>query len=199
MSMSLGLRVRGPHRRVDLLVRPPAERRLAAPQLHQERGHCEDVGRRCQLSSVDLLGRHVTRRAEDTVSARRRGPGRGDAEVDDLDLPLFVHHHVARRHVAVHDVHPAVRVVERAADLDAHVRALLRREALSCPDLAPPGGAPPCSRPRRTPSRGSTSRARRRARRPARCSGARGRRWSSPPRRSGARTRRRTRARRGSA
>ena len=86
----------------------------------------------------DLLGRHVPGRAEDALAARRRRHGRRDAEVDDLDLALLVDHHVARRDVAVDDVHAAVRVVERAADLDADVRALFGRRG---PCASPPAAA----------------------------------------------------------
>ena len=71
---------------------------------------------------------------EPKTAAARWTPSRRarDAEVDDLDLALLVDHHVARRHVAVDDVHAAVRVVERAADLDADVRALLGRQRRAC-------------------------------------------------------------------
>ena len=54
--------------------------------------------------------------------------GSGDAEVDQLHLTFLVEHHVSRRDVAMHDLHPAVRVVERATHLHAHVCALLGRE-----------------------------------------------------------------------
>ncbi len=123
-----GPRVRRAHRGFDVFARPAAEGRLAAPELHQQDRDGEHVGRGRELLRVHLLGRHVAGRAEDAVPARRGGHGGGDAEVDDLDLALFVDHHVARGHVAVHDVHAPVGVVERATDLDADVRALLGRE-----------------------------------------------------------------------
>ena len=76
-----------------------------------------------------MLGRHVTRASRTPRRPlRRRRHGRRDAEVDEPHLPLFVDHHVARRDVAMDDVHAAMRVVERAADLDADVRAFFGRE-----------------------------------------------------------------------
>ncbi len=128
MSASLGFGCGRPHREGNLLVRALAKRRLAAPELHEQHRDGEDVGGGRELLAFHLFGRHVTRRPEDAVTARRRGHGGRDAEVDDLDLPLLVDHHVARRHVPVHHVHAAVRVVERPAHLDADVRSLLRRQ-----------------------------------------------------------------------
>ena len=96
------------------------------------------------------------------MAARRRRHGRSDAEVDDLDLPLLVHHHVSRRDVAVDDVHPPMRVVEGATDLDADVGALVGVRpgplfALPSPVGCVREGAQRCWRPRRIPSRESTS------------------------------------------
>ena len=56
---------------------------------------------------------------------------RRDAEVDQLDLTFLVDHHVAWSDVSMDDLHPPVRVVERATDLDADVGALFGREDAS--------------------------------------------------------------------
>jgi hypothetical protein len=73
-----------------------------------------------------LLERHVTGRAEhlDALVAVTAGRRRGNAEVDQAYCAFLVEQHVTRRDVAMNDAAPAVRVVERAANLDAHVRAL---------------------------------------------------------------------------
>ncbi len=105
-----------------------AERRLAAPELEEQRGHREDVGRGRQLEAVDAAGRRRLA-AIRTPRAVLHAGARRDAKIDDFDLPLFVEHHIARRDVAVNHLHAAVRVVERAADLDADVRPFFGREA----------------------------------------------------------------------
>jgi hypothetical protein len=51
--------VRSTNRGLNLRGRSAAERRLAAPELDEERGHCKDIRGRRQLLAFHLLGRHV--------------------------------------------------------------------------------------------------------------------------------------------
>ena len=112
------------------LPHAPAGERL--PE-HHARG--EDVGARVDLLPARLLRRHVRDLAFEDAGARLlcRVRGLGDAEVDDLHLPLERDEHVLRAHVAVHDaerrpveVGELVRVLEAgeqlAEDLQLHVR-----------------------------------------------------------------------------
>jgi hypothetical protein len=104
----------------------PAEQVLPRHQLPQHDGEGEDVGARVDLLRVRLLGRHV---GELALEDARRGVdhlvgGLGDAEVDQLHVPVAREQHVVRRDVAVDDLErPArgvlrgVRVVEAAGDL----------------------------------------------------------------------------------
>ena len=119
-----------------------------------------DVGRAVDRLALDLLGRHVLRRAEAHAGARQRLELQlalelrqlGEAEVEHLDLPRAAlaavtdEDHVLRLEIAVHDVLP-VRGGERLRDLaddDVDVRRAARRAR------APPRAR---SAPRRTPWR----------------------------------------------
>jgi hypothetical protein len=117
------LRVRGMHLREAVDRRLAAERRDAAPELHEKDRDRKDVRCGPDLFAPELLRRHVAWCAEHVLA--RDTCACCDAEVDDLHLALFVDHHVARRDVAMDDLHPTVRVVERAANLDPDVRPLL--------------------------------------------------------------------------
>ena len=87
--------------------------------------------------SADLLGRHVRELALERAGARlllHRVERLGDAEVDQLHLPVVAEHDVLRRHVAMHDrllrarlVGVLVRVAEAARRLARDVRGHERR------------------------------------------------------------------------
>src|SRR6185436_5984663 len=89
----------------------------------------EDVGLRTEGLATQLLRRHVAGRSEDlsTPAAARLG-GRRDSEVDEPHAAFVVEQDVSRRHVAMHDARAPVRILERAANFGAKVRALLRIE-----------------------------------------------------------------------
>jgi hypothetical protein len=101
-------------------------RLLAAERLERDRGQRIDVRGRAGLAAVELLGRHVGRRAEHRAAAgdpRAVGSG-GDAEVGQLREPVLADEHVPGLHVAVHDA-LRVRMVERVAEVAHHPHDLL--------------------------------------------------------------------------
>jgi hypothetical protein len=51
--------VRSANRGFNLRGRSAAEGRLAAPELHEERGHCKDIRGGRQLLALHLFGRHM--------------------------------------------------------------------------------------------------------------------------------------------
>ena len=122
--------------RLQHLVRVlPRERQLAGGQLVQHDADGEDVGAKIERPALDVLGRHVRRRAEQLA-----GDGHPlevddlrDAEVHQLDEPVVADHHVLGLHVAVDDAE-TVRVGERAADLDADHRGDLGEARLVLAD-----------------------------------------------------------------
>ncbi len=95
------------------------------------------VGPRVHLFALDLLGRHIPRRAHDGVRARvlpdlRRLAVVNEPEVEHLDevvvVILLQQKNVARLDVSVHDAQ-GVRFPERAANLLGDVDGALRHEA----------------------------------------------------------------------
>ena len=111
----------------------PLERLLPGDHLVEHRAEREDVGARVGLLALDLLRRHVLKRAEDRAlavsgaacvgsvvgaPAPRRPPRRRfrEAEVEQLRAGLR-QHDVAGLQIAMDDAVP-VRLVERVGDLD---------------------------------------------------------------------------------
>ena len=111
----------------DLLQRGHEQRAaveaLARRQLPQEHAGRVQIAARIRHAARLLLRRDVAARAADHAA---RVDGRGDAEVDDLDLAVARHQHVRRRQIAVHHAAP-VRVVEPAQHLLDYVRGQGRR------------------------------------------------------------------------
>ena len=101
------------------------EGRPVRQELVEDRADREDVRVMATLPTRPL-GRHVLQRAHDEPRAREPGLGRrdvGDAEVEDLHLPVPEHEDVGGLHVAVDDA-LLVRELQPVADLD-HERELV--------------------------------------------------------------------------
>ncbi|GAA3302829.1 hypothetical protein GCM10020295_49740 [Streptomyces cinereospinus] len=85
------------------------ERDLTAEEFVQQYAERVQVRVRADRAAHGLLGRHVRGRADRRTGVRQaRGVGvhdRGDAQVEDRDRAVLLHHHVARLQVAVHDRH----------------------------------------------------------------------------------------------
>src|SRR5690606_8205088 len=88
-----------------------------------------------------LLGWHVPGRAECLDGLAVVAHWGGDAEIDEPHRALFVDQHVAWGDVAVHHLRPAMGVVQRPADLDAQVGALIRRQRAGGGQQIPQGDA----------------------------------------------------------
>ena len=143
-----------------------AERELAGEQLVHHHAERVDVGLDGRRLLVDLLGRHVGRRAEEALDLRvRRVRDLGGAEVADLDVVALGQQDVGRLDVAV-DHAVLEGVVERAAHLEDHQHRLAHRQQVRL-------GAVLLERAARarTPSRCSAGRRRPPRRTPRRCSG----------------------------
>ena len=137
------------------------ERVHAARELVEQHAEREDVDARVGRLAVDLLGRHVGRRADDDAGAgrerrRRRAdappPGRGvplrgsivpdgavvddprEAEVENLQPAVARPHHVLGLEVAMHDA-ARVRAGQRRRELARGRKDLARRRALAGCDL----------------------------------------------------------------
>jgi hypothetical protein len=93
------------HRDADHRVRH--ERRPPGQQLEEDDAERVDVAARVDPAAVELLGRHVGRRADDHPGSRERGRvhagGARDPEIEEVDRSVARDHDVARLHVAVHD------------------------------------------------------------------------------------------------
>ena len=93
--------------------------------LVQHGAEAVDVGALVAALALDLLRRHVVRRAHHRRKARKRQPTQprrlGDAEVHDAQRAVVAEHHVLRLQVAVDHVllvHVVQRVAQPAGDLE---------------------------------------------------------------------------------
>ena len=85
------------------------------------RGQRVDVGGRAGLVALELLGRHVHRRAEHHAAAgdARALHRRGDPQIGELGHAVLADQDVGRLHVAVHDAR-LVSVIERGSHVADH-------------------------------------------------------------------------------
>ena len=119
---------------VQVLDRRAApERRGAAEHLVEQRAHAEEIRARVSRLTAGLLGRHISRRAEE--SARHRALARDglglrplrETKIEDLDAAIHCQKDVGRLQVAVN--HPdRVRSLEGAADAESRLDCGCRRE-----------------------------------------------------------------------
>jgi hypothetical protein len=119
---------------VQVLDRRAApERRGAAEHLVEQRAHAEEIRARVSRLTAGLLGRHISRRAEE--SARHRALARDglglrplrETKIEDLDAAIHCQKDVGRLQVAVN--HPdRVRSLEGAGDAESRLDRGGRRE-----------------------------------------------------------------------
>ena len=118
--------------------------RLGGEDLEQDRAERVDIGARRRGDALDLLGRHVARRAEHRaglgpvaegvdLGVARRSPVVGeharDAPVEHVDLAVVAEHDVRGLEIAVHDA-ARVRELDREADVDERAQQRLERPAI---------------------------------------------------------------------
>ncbi len=122
---------------------------LARRHLVEDRAEGELVGAEIDRPSGGLLRRHVAGRAHHGARLRRRSRRRlhdrrflrerldelGEAEVEDLDVPVLRDHDVLGLQVPVDDAR-AVRLGEALGDLRGEVEELARRNGLRGDELA---------------------------------------------------------------
>jgi len=117
----------------QLLEARCVERALAREQLVEHEAERIDVAARGDLDSLELLGRHVVRRAGADLGAGDIRGQRGEAEIRDAHLPRAVDHDVRRLEVAVQDP-LGVRGGEAGTDLSRDLDRLLLRRTTDAPD-----------------------------------------------------------------
>ena len=114
----------------DLVRVLAAERQLPGRQLIGQDADGEHVGAKIERPPLDVLGRHVRRRAEQLPGHRHAllVDDLRDAEVGELDEPVVADHDVLGLDVAMDDAE-LVRVLERARHLAGdHLRDLGERQ-----------------------------------------------------------------------
>ena len=115
------------------------ERQLAGEHLIEDHAHGVDVGAAVAALALHLLRSDVIGRAqhggEVGVSEAPRGRVTGNAEIDELDVVVFVDHDVFRLEVAVDDA-IGMDVVERLEHFDGDADGAVLRHTAFVEDLA---------------------------------------------------------------
>ena len=118
--------------RVSSATLRPLNGAPAGEELVQQQAEAVDVAAHRDLAPLQLLRRHVGRRARPDVVARKRLGQGGEAEVGDADVALAVEHHVRGLEVAVEDA-LLVRGGEPAAELARDFEGLVGRQPPDAP------------------------------------------------------------------